>query len=206
MPIEIKPIEDDVESKVLRLFLKTIELLGGPRKLVEYRNLTWLPTLMLASYAVVYHKDKHYPADHIAKVLGISTTTARNILQADETIAMERIKAMTENKEVSEEKKTHMAGALAKIAYREIMQGKDEINLMMHLVKETSKSLGAEWAVKILSMLKGADFPLTKENLLARLKGVKIRGVPIEEIAKKLSYPIHTPAELLRKIKGAVSE
>ncbi len=204
MVIELKPIEENLDSKALRVFLKAIEILGGPRKLIEYRNLTWLPSLMAASYAIIYYKDKNYSAETIANILGISTTTAKNILRADETIAKEKIDAFLSNEKMDENKKTHVAGALAKMAYKEIMQGRDEINMMMHLVGETSKSLGVEWAVKVLSMLKGTDFPLDKDAFLSKLRGVSIKGKRIEEIVESMSFPIHTPAELLHEIKKAM--
>lgn len=203
MVIEVKPVEkDNVDEKAIRVFLKALEILGGPRRIIEYRNLTWLPSLITASYAIVYHKDKGYSYESIANLLGISTTTARNILQADEEAVKKKLSEVIE--ETSEEKRTHIAGAIAKMAYKEIEQGRDEINIMMHLVKETSKSLGVEWAVKVLSMLKGVDFPLNKETFLEKLNGINIKGKDIKEIAEKIEFPVHTPAELLHKIKEAI--
>jgi probable regulatory domain-containing protein len=199
MVIEIKPVEEDVDSKAIRIFLKTIELLGGPRKLVEYRNLTWLPSLMAASYAIVYNKEKGYLADRIASILGMSKNTVQNILRADVEVAKKKISEALEEKD--EEKKTHMAGALAKIAYEEIKAGKDEINISLAVSKETAKSLGAEWAVYVLEKLKGTDFPIDKETLKSRLSGIKIKGKDAEEIIESLEFPISTPAELLHKIK-----
>ncbi|NPA38544.1 MAG: hypothetical protein GXN99_01985 [Candidatus Nanohaloarchaeota archaeon] len=208
MVIEVKPVEENVDAKAIRVFLKTIELLGGPRKLIEYRNLTWLPSLMTASYAIVYAKDKGYTAETIANILGISTTTARNILRADEEAVKARLEMLANEKAESlgEEKRTHIAGGLAKLAYKEIQQGRDEINLALALGQEVSKSLGVDWAVKVLSMLKGTDFPIEKEHLISKLKGIKIKGKPIEEIAEKLNYPIATPAQLLHEIAQAIKE
>jgi predicted transcriptional regulator len=42
--------EFDIDAMAIRVFLKSLELIGGPRKLIEYRNLTWIPSLMEASY------------------------------------------------------------------------------------------------------------------------------------------------------------
>ena len=204
MVIEVKPKQEDVDAKALRVFLKSLEILGGPRKIIEYRNLTWLPSLMTASYAIILHKEKNYSAERIGEFLGISTTTAKNILSADEELIKEKISNLAEERD--ESKRTHTAGALAKVAYKEIMQGKDEISLMVHLAKETSKSLGVEWAVKVLSMLKGIDFPLSKDRFLERLRGVDIKGKPIEELADKMDFPIDTPAELLHKMKEAMND
>jgi len=203
MVIEIKPVEDDVDSKAMRIFLKTIELLGGPRKLVEYRNLTWLPSLMAASYAIIYSKEKGYLAEKIASILGMSKTTVQNILRADVKIAKEKLESAVQEKD--EEKKTHMAGALAKIAYEEILQGRDEINLSIEIGKTTAKSLGAEWAVYVLQRLKGTDFPIENKDILKeKLGGLLIKGKSAEEIVEMLEYPIATPAELLHKIKEKI--
>jgi predicted transcriptional regulator len=45
-PIEVTPQPPDIDQRALRVFLKAIELVGGPRQLVELRRLTWLPSLM----------------------------------------------------------------------------------------------------------------------------------------------------------------
>jgi probable regulatory domain-containing protein len=105
--IEVKPVEVDVDAKALRIFLKSIEILGGPRKLVEMRNLTWLPSLMAASYAIVYAKDKNYTAERIAEILGLSKQTVQNILRADPEALKARIEEALQEEE--EEKKTHTA-------------------------------------------------------------------------------------------------
>jgi predicted transcriptional regulator len=49
---------------------------------------------------------------------------------------------------------------------------------------------------------KGTHFPVEKPNeLLEKVKGIEIKGIPAEEIIKNLDYPIKNPAELLHKIK-----
>ena len=57
------------------------------------------------------------------------------------------------------------------------------------------------WPVEILRRMKGADFPLGKEELLERLKGLKVKEKNIEEILEKLSYPVKSPADLLAQIR-----
>jgi hypothetical protein len=64
--------------------------------------------------------------------------------------------------------------------------------------------LGADWAFHVLSKIKGTDFPVEKETLKQKLAGTTIKGIPAEEVLEKLEYPIHTPAELLHKIKEAL--
>lgn len=202
MVIELKPVEDDVDAKAMRVFLKSIELLGGPRKLVEHRNLTWLPSLMSASYAIIYSKEKNYTAEQIASILGLTKQTVQNMLRADpEAIKMKLEEIASER---SEEKRTHTAGALAKLAYKEIAAGRDEINLAIELTKQAAESLGADWAVHVLSRIKGTDFPADKETLKNKLAGMVIKGKPVEELLDKLSYPIKSPAELLKAMRTAI--
>ncbi len=202
MVIEVKPVEDDVDAKAMRVFLKSIEILGGPRKLVEHRNLTWLPSLMAASYAIVYAKEKNYSAEHIASVLGVTKQTVQNMLRADPEAIKSKLDDVAGEKD--EEKRTHTAGALAKLAYQEILAGRDEINLAIEITKQAVKSLGADWAVHVLAKLKGTDFPVEKDTLQRKLEGMVIKGKRIEDILDKLRYPIKTPAELLHQIRQAM--
>ncbi len=203
MVVEVKPVAEDVDSKAMRVFLKSIEILGGPKKLVEHRNLTWLPSLMAASYAIVYAKEKGYSAETIASLLGMTKQSVQNMLRADPEVLKAKLgEEIVAEKD--EERRTHTAGALAKLAYQEIMAGRDEINLAIEITKQAVKSLGAEWAVHVLSRLKGADFPVEKDTLKNRLGGLVIKGRPIEEILDKLEYPIKSPAELLHQIRKAI--
>ncbi len=60
MVVEVTPYREesaDVEYLTARVFFKSIELLGGLKKLAEYRNLTWLPALSRASFVVVLKED-----------------------------------------------------------------------------------------------------------------------------------------------------
>ena len=61
--------------------------------------------------------------------------------------------------------------------------------------------LGIAWALIVLVRLKGADFSLDREKLKTRLKGTTIKGVPAEEIIKKMKFPVKSPAEVLRQIR-----
>ena len=199
--IEVKPINPDVDAKVMRVFLKSIELLGGPRKLIEHRNLTWLPSLMTASYVVVYARDHNYTQERIAELVGSTKQTVQKILSADTSIVKQLL-----DLNVDEDKKTHIAGALAKLAYEAISRGDDEINIALEITKQTVRELSIDWAVNVLARLKGVDFPITKEALLEKLGGLTIKGLSIEEIANRIDYPINTPAELLHKIKEALQQ
>ncbi|MFZ8787717.1 hypothetical protein [Thermocrinis sp.] len=49
-------------------------------------------------------------------------------------------------------------------------------------------------------------FPIQDSQVLKeRLKGVKIKTHPAEEVVDRLPYPIRTPAVLLHEIKLAIS-
>lgn len=116
MAVIREPIEQpNVDEKALKVFLKTLDIVGGPRKLFEYRNLTWLPSLMEASFVAVLQKMGK-TSKEIAQELGLSTATVRAIMGASEEKVMERI---TEGK-WDTKAKTHIAGGLAKLALKEV--------------------------------------------------------------------------------------
>lgn len=54
MEIISSPIAtEDIDFMAERVFNESIKILGGLKKLIEYRNLAWLPSLAEASYTVV---------------------------------------------------------------------------------------------------------------------------------------------------------
>ncbi|NOX21112.1 MAG: hypothetical protein GXO99_07635 [Nitrospirae bacterium] len=115
---EAEVVEVDTEVIAQKVFLKSIELLGGLKQLTHYRSLTWLPALARAAYAVVLKEMFNKVDDEIAKELGITRQSVRNILQANPEYAKERIKRLRDFME--EEGKTlkgHTAGAIVKLAY-----------------------------------------------------------------------------------------
>lgn len=81
----------DPDEMAMGVFLKALEIAGGPRKLIEYRNLTWLPSLLEAAYAVVLREEFMKTEDEIAQFLGLTRQTVRNILRADPEALMERL-------------------------------------------------------------------------------------------------------------------
>ncbi len=93
-----------------KIFEKAIELLGGLHKVIEYRNLTWLPSLMAASIAIAMAEEGR-DEEEIAEALGYTKETVRQILKADP----EPIKEGNLG-----EVKEHKAGALAKWAFEEL--------------------------------------------------------------------------------------
>jgi probable regulatory domain-containing protein len=114
------PVSRDVEieKEARELFLKAIEILGGPRQLFEYRRLTWLPSLMEAAFVLSLAK-RGKMAKEIAQELGLSTQTVRLILAADEESVRKKI---FEGK--VKKIKDHIAGGLIKLAAK--AEGKEQ--------------------------------------------------------------------------------
>jgi probable regulatory domain-containing protein len=200
-PSEIQ--EKDVDASAVRVFLKALEILGGPRRLIEYRNLTWLPSLMVASYAVVLSNESYKTADEIAQFLGSTKNTIRNMLKAETEILKENLKGEVE---VPKSKiKTHTAGALAKLAYEEIKNGRENLEIFSHYLKEFSEIYEIYWPIEVLKNIKGLDFPIKKEVLIERLKYIKIENKSFSEIYEKLPSEIKNPSHLLKSIKESLS-
>ncbi len=200
---EIK--QSNVEGEVLRVFLKAIDLVGGPYQLVQKRNLTWLPSLLQAAYIVVLSEHGKL-ASEIASFLGITEQTVRNTLRSD----VEKLKRKLENEGLtgeSEKAKTHIAGALAKWAYAEIKAGREHIPFLAEIYEEFGKALGIEWPLEVLIRIRGLRFPIDKTLLSERLADLKvIKGKPIEDVLNRLPDKLSTPAELLKRIKEALEE
>ena len=201
MVIEIKPKEVDYDTMALRVFLKALEIIGGPRKLFEYRNLTWIPSLMEASYAVVLKEEGLKSEDEIAEFIGITRQTVRNMLTADPDLVIKKLHGELESKEI----KVHTAGGLAKLAYQEVKSGNDYVPFVISVCETyMAKLLGVVWPVEVLTAIKGMKFPVDesqKEDLVNRLSGIKIKEVDASGLIEKLEFPIKNPAELLHKLK-----
>ena len=102
---------DELAEKV---FMESIKVAGGLKKLIEYRNLTWLSSLAEAAYVVVLKNEALKTNKQISEILGITENTVRNILSADEVKAKEFLEGKIE------EFNEHKAGAIAKLAYKNI--------------------------------------------------------------------------------------
>ena len=204
MEVIARPKGGNIDKMAEKVFWEAIKMLGGLKKLVEFRNLTWLPSLAEASYVVVLKNEALKTYKEIAEFLGITEQTVKNIATADE----EEIKKYLEG-ELEERPKEHIAGGIAKLAYKNLKeQGKldeDEVEIK----QDEIDALEIAWAVLTLSRLKGVDFPAEKETLKERLKGIVVKEkgkeFKIEELLEKIEYPVKSPAELLHKIKVAAS-
>ena len=195
-----KPKGGDIDKMAEKVFFESIKMLGGLKKLIEYRNLTWLPSLAEAAYVVVMKNEAFKTYKEIAKELGITEQTAKNIATADEN----EVKRYIEG-ELEERPKEHIAGGIAKLAYRKL---KEEGRLEEHAVEmnhDEIEALGIDWAVHVLSKIRGLDFPVDKDQLMERLKGMVIKGRKAEEVLERIEYPVRSPAELLHKIKVHLS-
>ena len=123
--IEVKPdkklTQEELEQLVDRVFFKVIDLVGGIKKLAEFRSLTWLPSLARAVYIVILKNEYLKPDEEIASQIGISTNTVKTILRANPDAALEKLKET----EIKKELRIHTAGALAKLAYNLVREGKE---------------------------------------------------------------------------------
>lgn len=193
-----KPKGGSVDKMAEKVFYESINLLGGLRKLIEYRNLTWLPSLAEAAYVVVMRNEAMKTYGEIARELGITEQTVRNIANADEREVMKYIEGELEKP------REHIAGGIAKLAYRKLKEEGRLDSEEVEIKQAEVEVLEIDWALQVLRRIKGLDFPAEKEKLLERLKGIVIKGKKIEELLEKLSYPINTPAQLLHEIKKQI--
>ncbi len=187
--------EKKIDSIAERIFHESIRILGGLKKLVEYRNLTWLPSLAEAAYVVALKNEAIKTNREIAEFLGITEQTVKNILSADENRVKEYISGGIERP------KEHIAGGIAKLAYRAIKESRDNMEERLEIMEESAKSLGVEWAVYVLTRIKGLDFPANRDELKERLSGYVVMGKKLEDILDEIEYPVRNPAELLHKIR-----
>ncbi|HDN82934.1 MAG TPA: KaiC associated regulatory domain-containing protein [Candidatus Altiarchaeales archaeon] len=202
MEIITKPKGGNIDKMAENVFISSLKILGGLRKLIEYRNLTWLPSLAEAAYVVVLRNEAVKSYGEIAKELGITEQTAKNIINADE----EKVKAYLEGS-LEERPSEHIAGGIAKLAYKKLKEEgllDEEDKIVMKA--EEIESLDIAWAVYILKHIKGLDFPVEKEELEKHLGDISIKGKSLREILNSLEYPIKSPAELLKKIKKYLIE
>jgi probable regulatory domain-containing protein len=196
----------DLEHLVSRVFFKAIDLVGGLSKLAEYRTLTWLPSLARAAFVIVLREEYLKTEEEIAEIVGITKTTVRNILRADPNLAMYKIQHLDElSKEEKQQLKVHIAGGIAKLAYKLVKEGQEAQTLLEYCREVSAKAVqacDAPWAYLVLKSIKGLKYPVTDPEVLKEKIGhLSIKGVSGAEIAEGLTYPIKNPAELLHEIK-----
>ncbi len=202
--------DEELENLVTRVFFKELDLLGGLKKLTEYRTLTWLPSLARASYAIVLKEEYMKTDEEIAEKIGLTKNTVRNILRADPELAMKKIENFDElTEEEKKELKVHTAGGLAKLAYKLVKEGEEAQVLLDFCGKmgaQVAEVCEVPWAYMVLKRIKGTKYPIEdKETLYEKLKGLDIKGKSILEIIDKIKYPIKSPAQLLHEIKNILN-
>ncbi len=202
----VKASEKELENLATRVFLKSLDLLGSLSKLVEYRTLTWLPSLARASFVVVLKEEYLKTEDEIAETVGLTKNTVRNILRADPQLGMYKIQHLDElTEEERKQLKVHTAGSIAKLAYKLVKEGQ-EAQVLLELSAATGAQVAqvceVPWAYAVLKKSKGIHYPIeSPADLKDRLSGISIKGIDGAEIVEKLTYPIRTPAHLLHEIK-----
>ncbi|MRI82820.1 MAG: bacterio-opsin activator [Nitratiruptor sp.] len=207
-PGQLSIDESGLEELVDRVFFKGIDLLGGLRKLAEYRTLTWLPSLARAAFVIVLREEYLKSEEEIAQFIGLTRNTVRTILRADPELAMRKIENYEDlTPQERRHLKVHVAGGLAKMAYKLVKEGQEAQTLL-----EFCRAMGQEilshvhcdapWAYQVLKHTKGLRYPLLDGEVLAqRLAGLDIKGIDGAQVAKELEYPIVSPAKLLHAIK-----
>ncbi|MEO0243084.1 MAG: bacterio-opsin activator [candidate division WOR-3 bacterium] len=208
MPVVTMPFvsEMEIEQLIGRVFMKAIDLLGGLNKLAEFRSLTWLPSLARACFVVVLKEEYLKSHEEIAQKVGITKNTVKNILYSDPHLVLQRIENI-ENlaKEEPKNLKTHIAGAIAKLAYREIKQGREAQTLLHYcssMIERVAEMLEIPWVYIVLRHTKGVKYPIhNSEELEEKFREVVIKGVRATDIIRNLHYPIESPAALLHEIK-----
>ena len=115
MEVISSPVEKiDVDALAEQVFQESISILGGLKNLMEYRNLTWLPSLAVAAYVVIMKEEMMKTHKEIAYELGLTPQTVQNILRAKAEKVEKYVKGRAEK--VDE----HVAGGIAKLAYEKI--------------------------------------------------------------------------------------
>lgn len=112
-----RPMGLPTDGRVMELFLKSVEELGGMRQLTERRRLSLLPELLESAYILVLQEDEHHTPAEIADRLSVSMETVENILAAPADSAMER--AATEVPAELADRES-LAGGVARRAYNHL--------------------------------------------------------------------------------------
>ena len=102
----------------LKMLLEVIDILGGPRKIAEFRTLTWIPSIIKASYALLL-QDIGKTTDEIARELGLTKATVQRMLRADEEEVLKKVTGELIDEEKFDE---HIAGGLAKLAFKRLKE------------------------------------------------------------------------------------
>lgn len=114
---QVRPMGSPADERVTELFIKSVESLGGMRRLVEERRLGLLPELLESAYVLVMQEDEHRTPEEIATQLSVSMETVENILAAPADAAMERAASEVPTEVADRES---VAGGVARFAYNHL--------------------------------------------------------------------------------------
>lgn len=101
-------------DRVMQVFLKALDAVGGSRHLIEKRRLDWLSELMESAYVVVLQEDEHRMPEEISDLLGISRESVENILTGPTDTAVQRFDNQPPADPLD---RLHIAGGLAKLGH-----------------------------------------------------------------------------------------
>lgn len=200
----VTPQVVDIDKLALQVFLKSLEIAGGPRKLIEHRHLTWVPALIEAAYAVVLSKEAHKTAEDIAQFLGLTVPSVRNILRADPEQVQHKLQHELAGEPRERDIGTHIAGGLALLAYDRLKQGDHAIAYLQDVYEQCAEILGIAWPAEVLRRVKGLDFPVSRDAVADRLRDVHIGHRAVSELLPRLPETITSPSSLLSHLKAAV--
>ncbi|RLA84946.1 MAG: bacterio-opsin activator [Deltaproteobacteria bacterium] len=172
-------------------------------RLAEFRTLTWFPSLARAAFAVVLREEFTKTEDEIARFIGLSRNTVRNILRAAPELALRKL-GETEGEWGKRDLKVHMAGGVAR-GLQGGEGGKGVLGpdvLCERAGREDDGDSRYPLAYTVLRHTKGVKYPVgSPEELKTALEGIRVKGIPIEDLMPRLRYPINNPAELLHELK-----
>ena len=206
MILKININNEEIKYLAERVFFKAIDLVGGLNNLAKYRTLTWLPSIARAAFVIVLKEEYLKTEEEIAEYVGVSKNTVIHVLRADPNLALFKIQHLEEmSDEEKQQLKVHIAGGLAKLAYKHVKEGEDSQTLMEYcrsVSQEAVAQCDAPWAYLVLKNTKGLSYPIENDKELEeKLKHLEIKGLKAKEIIPHLHYPIKNPAELLKEIK-----
>lgn len=102
------------DQHAMQVFLKSLEMLGGMRTLVENGQLEWLPQLVESSYALVMVNEQRKSVDEIADFLGVTKGDVTGMIEAPTQAATVRMKTAP----LDEPHLDYAAAGVAKSAYQ----------------------------------------------------------------------------------------
>lgn len=105
------------KQDVMRLFMKSVDLVGGLRGLAERHRLDSLTELMESAYVWVLHEEERRSAEEIADYLALDTATVNAILNSRIDDAIERFQG---KRALDQQERDATAGGVVRLASRRL--------------------------------------------------------------------------------------